>query len=61
MAINLRKIKTMDKRYREIGKLLWEKHLFELSGNSVAAEKIDEIIKKIKDNQEPKTTYEEVN
>lgn len=39
----------MDKRNKEIGKLLYEKHLFEINGNTHAAERIDELIQKIRE------------
>lgn len=38
----------MDNRNKEIGKLLWEKQVFELNGNITAAEKIEKIISEIR-------------
>tara|TARA_R110000803_G_scaffold74389_1_gene138432 strand:- start:358 stop:522 length:165 start_codon:yes stop_codon:yes gene_type:complete len=39
---------------KEIGKLLWEQQLFEGVGNYVAADRIGEIIKKIREEQDVK-------
>lgn len=38
----------MNNRIKEIGKLLWEKQLFEMNGNIVAADRIEKIIKEIR-------------
>jgi hypothetical protein len=40
-------MKVLDKKNELMGKLLWEKQLFEMSGNEVAAERIEGIIRKI--------------
>jgi len=41
----------LNKTNKEIGKLMYEKQLFEMDGNVKAADRIEKIIKKIRDRE----------
>ena len=44
----------MNDENREMGKLLWEKQLFETNGNYAAAEKLERLIASIREKKEVK-------
>ena len=54
-----RKVKVMNQMNSEIGKLLWERQLFEQIGNYLAAARIDKLIQRIREGSKRKNKDDE--